>query len=343
MPAPRRNRNLIVLLLLVVGAAAAVALLVNGHHVKHEPPAALTVPVDGLDAGTKDDRTIVVPKAAVDQAAPDLESNLREPPANVPAQQITAIQQAEQRNRATTKALPTAGATAGFQGCRTSFVNNQSSRRGVRPTTLWDHYTVSPNRPGWSDVDAVVALFNRTSSQASSHFVIDSEGHCAYIVPIEAKSWTEAAANAFAVGFEIIATGHEKRYLEPAGMRKLVAVQREVARRIGIPLQRGAIRNCVPTRSGIVEHRDGGLCAGGHVDITPFPIASVVAETIRLAGGSTPCNRACDLRRRNKATHAALKRLGCKPASPASGGRCLTLNRRHHAIHAAARKARVKL
>jgi hypothetical protein len=338
---PSRARNLTVLTLIIVGATIALVALIHDGRVQKAPPSAtLTVPVDGLDPGQADDHLVVVPKAAVDQAAPRLEDDLHTPPPAVPTQQLQAVKQAEAKARATLPALPTAGATAGFAGCRTSFVNNQSSRHGVRPTQMWDHYTVSPNRPGWSDIDAVVALFNRNASQASSNFVLDSEGNCAYIVPIEAKAWTQAAANSFAVSFEIIATGREKHYLEPAGMRKLAAVQKEVSHRTGIPMRRGAVHNCVPTRSGIVEHRDGGLCAGGHVDISPFPVATVIADTIRLAG-ARPCSRACDLRHRNVATHAALKRQHC-PTVPIRGA-CLTLVRRHRAIHRASRREHVHL
>jgi N-acetyl-anhydromuramyl-L-alanine amidase AmpD len=61
------------------------------------------------------------------------------------------------------------------------------------------HYTVSPNRVGWSDVNAVVAEFANPAFQASSNYVIDGEGHCAYIVRESDKAWTQAAANPFAI------------------------------------------------------------------------------------------------------------------------------------------------
>jgi hypothetical protein len=274
-------------------ALVVIAVLLTHDGSEPKAPAAVTVPVDGLDAGKAPDRTIVVPKATVAITAPRLESDLQAPPPGTPPTQLQAVKRAEQKNVQTTTALPTAGATSGFAGCRTSFVRNQSSRRGVRPTLQVDHYTVSPNVTGWADVNAVVALFNRSSSQASSHFVIDAEGHCAYIVPIEAKSWTEAGGNSFSVGYEIIATGRERVYLPPAGLRKLAAVQEEVARRIGIPMRQGAVSSCSPTRSGIVQHKDFGICGGGHVDIQPFSISGVVKATLALVGGRpvTSANR----------------------------------------------------
>lgn len=274
---------------------ALVAIVVTLTHDGDEgtKAAVVTVPVDGLDAGKAPDRTVLVPKATVAIVAPRLESDLQAPPPGTPPAQLQAVKRAEQKNVQATTALPTAGATAGFAGCRTGFVRNQSSRRGVRPALQVDHYTVSPNVIGWADVNAVVALFDRSSSQASSHFVIDAEGHCAYIVPIEAKSWTEAGGNSFSVGYEIIATGRERVYLPPAGLRKLAAVQKEVARRIGIPMRQGAVSSCSPTRSGIVQHKDFGICGGGHVDISPFSIGNVVQATVALAGGKpvTAANR----------------------------------------------------
>lgn len=287
-----RQVRVVIGVLAAVAVIAIVVILTSGGE-EHPSAAVVTVPVDGLDAGKAPDRTVVVPKATVAITAPRLESDLQAPPPGTPQATLQAVKRAEQQNVQTTTALPTAGATAGFAGCRTSFVRNQSSRRGVRPTLQVDHYTVSPNVKGWADVNAVVALFDRSSSQASSHFVIDAEGNCAYIVPIEAKSWTEAGGNSFSVGYEIIATGREKVYLPPAGLRKLAAVQKEVARRIGIPMRQGAVSSCSPTRSGIVQHKDFGICGGGHVDISPFSISSVVQATIALAGGKpvTAANR----------------------------------------------------
>ena len=277
-------RLLAILAVLAGGGVAVVSLTPDDHNT---PPATLTVHVDGLDAGKAPDRTIEVPKATVDKVAPVVEDQLAgEQPAASPAQDLAAAKDQAAHIAATQDPLPTAGATAGFQGCRTSFVVNQSGRHGVRPQVQVLHYTVSPNRPGWSDVDAVVALFNRPSSQASSNFVIDSEGHCAYIVPIESKAWTQAAGNPFSVSYEIIATGHENDYLAPAGLAKLRSVVTEVARRTGIPMRAGAVSsNCTVTRTGIVQHKDWGICGGGHVDITPFDDGKVIAAL--TTGGVT--------------------------------------------------------
>lgn len=274
-----------VLALLAGGGAVVVTVVPNGG--SPVPPAMITVPVDGLDAGKAPDRSIEVPKGVVQQVAPVLESGLQgESPAGAPPADLAAAAKQAADIARTQLPLPTAGATLGYEGCRTSFVRNQSSRRGVRPQVQVLHYTVSPNRVGWGDVDAVVALFDRSSSQASSNFVIDGEGHCAYIVPIEAKAWTQAAGNPFSVSYEVIDNGNEGVYMAPAGLAKLRSVVREVARRTGIPMRRGAVSgSCTVVRTGIVQHRDWGTCGGGHGDIAPFPVDAIVRQLV--AGGVT--------------------------------------------------------
>lgn len=321
-------------------AALAAYLVIASRGDEQKPSATLTVPVDGLDAGKAPDRSVEVPKSVVTSVAPKLEDELRnETPVAAPLALLDNAKAAADKIAQTKPALSVAGATGGFDGCRTSFVQNQSSRRGVRPNMQTLHYTVSPNRPGWSDVDAVVALFNRTSSQASSHFIIDSEGHCAYIVPIEAKAWTQAAGNPFSVSYEIIATGREAVYLAPAGMAKLRKVTREVAKRTGIPMRRGSVSGCAPSTTGIVQHKDWGICGGGHVDVQPFSIDAIVKAVVAGSG----CSRACDLRKRNTATHAELKRRSCAPIDETKSDRCVLLHRRHKAIHAAAKRDGVRL
>lgn len=276
------RRLLLAGLLILAALAAYIVIASTGED--EAKPVVVTVPVDGLDAGKADDRSIKVPAAAIVQAAPKLESDLQAAPPGTSPVELAAAKRSADRVARTQPALSTAGASAGFAGCRTSFVNNQSSRGGARPQWQVLHYTVSPNRPGWSDVDAVVALFNRSSSQASSNFIIDSEGHCAYIVPIEAKAWTQAGANRLSVSYEIIATGREKTYLAAAGMAKLESVVHAVAKRTGIPLRHGDTNNCALGRAGLVQHKDFGICGGGHVDVAPFNATAIIAA---LTAGSS--------------------------------------------------------
>jgi len=342
---PLARSAIIALLLFLTGVVGMLAL--TGQLDSDDPPKTVTTKVDTLDASPDKDKAIVVPKEAVDDAAAALSGEIDPPgvdtaadadhtqlvdetPSDVVGPALARNEAAKARNRKTTKALPTAGASGGVPGCVTSFVRNQSSRNGVRPTVQVLHYTVSPRRPGRSDVNAIVSYFNRSSSGASSNFVIDDEGHCAYIVPIERKAWTQAGGNPWAVSYEIIATGREGSYLGTAGYRKLASVLKTVKARTGIPLQVGRISGCSPSRSGLVQHRDGGSCWGGHHDIGPFPFASVAGKV--LSGGPS-CNRTCQRRKRDRVTHAQLKRLRCAPPGVTRRSQCVTLHRRHRALH----------
>jgi hypothetical protein len=333
-------RRLLILLL-----AAAVVVAGCGGHEKKEPPPTVTAVVNKAPDDGKPTTKIVVPKTVVKQAEKGLEDDLRQTPDEAlqqAPQQVEHIKDTEQAVKERAPPLPTAGASAGFAGCVTRFVSNQSSRAGIHPIWQVLHYTVSPTRPGWSDVNAVVALFNRPKSQASSHFVIDAEGNCAYIVPIEAKAWTEAAGNKLSVGYEVINSGSEQAYMATPGYRKLSSVMAQVSARTGIPMRAGSV---YPAVSGIVQHKDGGLPWGGHVDISPFVKSAVIARIVAEAH-VTPrkaCSRACDLRRRNAATHKRLRDLRCSKDPSKSHGNCLKMHRRHQAIHRAARREHVRL
>jgi len=347
---------LVALLAVIVGGLTALEKLD-----RDEPPPRATIitNVDTLDRSPDADKAITVPAEAVDQAADALSGDVPaalpldsedadhtgqrdETPPDVAQDKLDDNAEALAENRETTDALPTAGASGGVPGCATAFVRNQSARRGVRPTVQVLHYTVSPNRPGRSDVNGITAYFNGSGSQASSHFVIDAEGNCNYIVPIEAKAWTQGGGNPWAVSYEIIATGRESAYLAAPGYRKLRSVMRWVSRRTGIPMRRGKISGCSPSQSGNVQHADGGTCWGGHHDIGPFSLAAVLRQ-VQGSDCSGKCARARSLRARHSATHAELRRRSCAPADRTRSQRCRFLHRRHTALHAAAKRAGVKL
>ncbi len=226
--------------------------------------------------------TITAPKTAVQQAtATDVgrHQDLRtEAPAGVPGQQLDAGR-AQQEQLAATDQLPivTPDAAPVQAGCVSRFVQNYSSRRGVRPRLFVLHYTVSPNRSGWSDVNAITSLFDTPSFQASSNYVVDNEGHCAYIVRESDKAWTQAGFNSVAVSVEQINTGSEPSYAGTAGLAKLARIISDSTARWHIPLRRGAVSGCTVTRAGIVDHNTLGACGGGHDDITPFAVDQVIA------------------------------------------------------------------
>lgn len=294
----------------------------NGGHQK-----TYTFKVDRSGAPGVQTGTVTVPAPVQNAIAANLETNLQnQNPPGTTLQQTQAVQRAIDQTKATLPPLSTAGATAGVPGCRTEFVVNQSSRHGVRPTELVLHYTVSPNRPGWDDVNAVVHLFNTSSAQVSSNFVLDGEGHCAYIVPLEAKAWTQAAGNPFSVSVEVINTGRESTYIAPAGLKELRMIAKTVSQRTGIPIRRGRVANCAPVVSGIVNHDDFGICGGGHVDITPFSVDTVVKQ---LAAGLRIPKKVLWIRHR-KAVH--LQYLARCPRHHRATAECAGLRSRARAL-----------
>jgi N-acetylmuramoyl-L-alanine amidase len=163
------------------------------------------------------------------------------------------------------------------RGCHTRIVRNYSSRNGARPALLVAHFTVSPNRPGWSDVNSVVGLFNNTRAQASSNYVTDADGHCALIVPETQKAWTQAFFNPWSISIEEINTGSEPTYAGRKGLAKIGLVFSDAGRRWGIPLRHGRISSkCHIGRAGIVQHAELGACGGGHVDIGHYRLSQVI-------------------------------------------------------------------
>lgn len=279
--APWWQRLLAALVLVVLTAGITVGVVdTDGDgkgdavRVTREVPLEATVDTDGAKAG-RQDGDVQAPAAAVEQAA---KSELAEhdglrsenPPGVTPAQLDDAREQ--QERLAADDQLPAVTPDAAPQqaGCRTRLVHNYSSRRGVRPRLLVLHYTVSANRAGWGDVDAVTALFNTPAFAASSNYVVDREGHCAYLVRESDKAWTQATANPVSISWEIINSGREGTLTSGAGRARLVSTLRAAAGRWQIPLRAGAVRGCTVARSGVVTHQQLGACGGGHVDVSPY-------------------------------------------------------------------------
>jgi hypothetical protein len=146
-----------------------------------------------------------------------------------------------------------------------------TSRRATasRSANITAHYTVSPNVPGWADVDANASFLNLPSTQASALAIIDAEGHCLYTVPLKLKAWTEAGGTASARGSSSSAPAARASSPAPrfAEGGRVVA---EIARRESIPLQVGDVTGCSPIRPGVVDHAMYGACGGGHHDLRPY-------------------------------------------------------------------------
>lgn len=237
--------------------------------------------------------TITVPATVVkDAKASAIDGGMRnEAPAGAPLGQLNAAK-AQQEKLAATDQLPivTPLAAPEQRGCRTMLVQNYSTRFGVRPRLFVLHYTVSGNRPGWDDVNAIVTLFNDWAFQASSNYVIDNEGHCAYIVRESDKAWTQAAYNPDAISVEVINTGSEPTYAGTAGLAKIGLVASDALCRWKIPVQQGATSGGLVVRPGIVDHKSLGIIGGGHSDIGHYSVPKVILA-VQAARAKYGCGR----------------------------------------------------
>lgn len=351
---PSWARALLIALVALVAGGGTVALVVEPDDgspastvtVKAPPLVAPAVAVDGPDADTKRDDALPLSPAAVDElekaatatrAPGDTHRELAEP----------------LREDADGPVVTSEGPMAAqeLDGCRTRFVSNSSSRRGARPRVIVWHQTVSRDR-GQASQDGLTAMANRPSSGVSWHLLIGGRsGLCTFTVPLNLKAWTQGNANPFSVGIEVEAYGDEPSYVTAKGRAQLLRQTRAIAKRYGIPLQRAVVRNCQVIRPGIAIHRDLGLCGGGHVDVASIgwqrnrgtELAGWQVGPLIAALAGPTCSRSCDLRKRNSATHAELKRRRCSPPGRTRSERCKFLHRRHAALHKAAKAASVKL
>jgi hypothetical protein len=288
----RIRTALVALALAVVAVLAAVLGVPFGGNDQPDRPAVVTQPLAAAAiADPAQPNTIQVPAADLERAEAaldDHQGSRSERPPDVPPAELAAG--AEQRALfAKRDRLPRTAPLAAPQqaGCRSQFVRNYSSRNGVRPRLWVVHYTVSPNRAGWGDVDAITSWFTNPASQASSHYIVDDEAHCAYVVRESDKAWTQSTHNPWSLSMEIIATGREGRLTSPAGLRRIGQVISDSAERWDIPLRRGAVSGCTVTRSGIVDHAQLGSCGGGHSDIRPYALQPVIDAAIAWRRAST--------------------------------------------------------
>lgn len=191
-----------------------------------------------------------------------------------PEQVVEMQDQALKETSGSDEVFDPAGATFSQKGCVTREVSNQSSRNGARPAEFILHYTVSVNTDGWGDVNAIVSWFDNARSEASSNFVIDFEGHCAYIVSANAKAWTQGSYNPWAISIEFIANGSESseawKTKGLAGLKKGAAVAASQMKKWGIPVRYVNPSGCeVP--AGLTDH-NRLECGNTHTDVQPnFP------------------------------------------------------------------------
>lgn len=155
-------------------------------------------------------------------------------------------------------------------------VRNQSSRDGAKIALLVLHSTESHNRPGNEDLASIAAWFDNPASQASSHVVIDGDGHSARLVADDRKAWTCASFNSISLNIEqigIAAEGHWPKTERDECARWLA----RWSRKYDIPLRRGEVSGSRVVRSGVVTHAQLGAVGGGHSDPgSAYPVTQVI-------------------------------------------------------------------
>lgn len=143
---------------------------------------------------------------------------------------------------------------------------NQSSRNGVRPRLIVLHSTEGSNVPGSSaDLRGCSAFLCRPSIEASSHVIVDGDGHSARLVADESKAWTQAAFNPFCLSIEQIGHAGSEHWTRDE-IRESARWIAHWSKKFAIPIRRGAVAGAFVTRSGVVTHKALGLLGGGHVD-----------------------------------------------------------------------------
>lgn len=277
-----RANKLSILAALIAVLATVVAIAVSSSDSGHGAPV--------VTAQAKNGPTVEVPKPVYDQATKgDLghHENLRDESMATPQNLKHNDAKASPLTPRIEGAVPLASPNQA--GCLTRQISrNFSYRTGVRPTIIVIHYTVSRNVFGWNDVNAIFVWFSNSAASASSNFVVDGEGHCIYLVPEAYKAWAQAGLNsATACSIETIDMGDEARLLSTAaGEKQMGRMVRDCAKRWHIPLRRGSTSGCNVTRSGVVDHKQLGLCGGGHHDIGKFSVKHVI--TLARHAGSAP-------------------------------------------------------
>lgn len=161
---------------------------------------------------------------------------------------------------------------------------NKSSRGGAKPRLIVLHSTEGSNIPNSSgDLIGCSNFLCQPGVQASSHVVVDGDGHSARLVRDEDKAWTQARYNPFALSIEQIGHAASEHWTR----NEIREAARWIARwskKYGIPIQRGAVSGGFVSKPGVVTHKSLGVLGGGHVDPGdryPFDAALKLARFYR--------------------------------------------------------------
>lgn len=272
----------LVLVSLLSGTGLCIALEGDQVVIKTTPPIAQVPTADGDVVKAPAHQ---VEKAA-DQALPELLDHAGKGEPLSPAAAEANEQVAQTENVGIDPTLA-GGAEFSQRGCKTMPIGVNNSARTRTPTQGHAHLTVSAEREGWGDVLGIRTLFANAQFRASSNYIIDAEGHCAYIVPETRKAWTSGNMNSVAAcNVEAIGTPENSAYDHPKGLAKLALVFSDCFARWGIPIQLGDTSGCNVLRAGLVDHNELE-CGNHHWDVCKPGEANigrsdVCARTLKL-------------------------------------------------------------
>lgn len=267
----------------------------------------------------------------------DLHEDMKdETPPGVPVEVIEAGKDKTEEIADETLNEPKPPAGAQAYSCRPHYVVNQSALNGPRVGTAL-HFTVS--NPG--SINAIWRLFNTPSFGASSNYGMELTGECQEWVPKNRKAWAQGAANSAYFSIEIVTKDLTAEQWRNSPMIKrgiLAALVRDLNRSVGAPLKLVDPNGCV-WAPGIVDH-DRLECGNTHWDVgNNFPWPLFIRQVRQGV-----CGNACELRKRNKRVHQALRDAKCKASGPPYRREiCRKLDRRHRAIHAEAKRRSISL
>lgn len=143
---------------------------------------------------------------------------------------------------------------------------NQGSRNGVKPSLIVLHSTEGSNIPhSSSDLIGCASYLCQRPVEASSHVIVDGDGHSARLVADEQKAWAQARYNPFALSIEQIGHAASERWTRDE-IRETARWIARWSKKYHIPIRVGAVNGGFVTRSGVVTHKMLGVLGGGHVD-----------------------------------------------------------------------------
>lgn len=143
---------------------------------------------------------------------------------------------------------------------------NQSSRNGVTPRIIVLHSTEGSNIPhSAADLIGCTNFLCQPSVEASSHVIVDGDGHSARLVADERKSWAQARYNPFALSIEQIGHAASEHWTRDE-IRETARWIARWSKKYHIPIRIGAVGGGFVTRTGVVTHKMLGALGGGHVD-----------------------------------------------------------------------------